>query len=375
MRHAYSLALAAALAACNAQAPDPSSPTDPTNPTTTSTGTSHGLKSFAGAVPLLSPGPFTMTSPPSPGTATFSQATYDADPSQPPSSFGGGSLSLTLDGTAYDDSTVQSFYMNAADDSGTSYLLVGAMREDPTTNLVDVLYVVTKTSDFAAGADVALDGYDRVAVFAHGDPAQPAPSVYAIATSGTVHFSAGDTNGAAIDASLTAQFALADYDSSIPDGGTRPDAGTMPLPLPAAGPAALTIDTSTPEVSCFDGMSGQEATYASITGASLGLASGAVTIGGVQADQLTLSGAVLTQMFAQADVTFTADTSGAPVIEADLPDVVLSGAPSGTTQQGVFIYFDATSSTHLGGEVLVLFTDAQEDGYCELAYPINVDAS
>ncbi len=309
---------------------------------------------------LFGPGSsFMITGPTAPGTASFASAPV-TEPESEPTSSGTGALQLTVDGQPYAAPTLDSFTF-LLDDPTASYLAMVGYAERPGPNastLIDQVIVIVPQSDFAIGATVALDGNQRVALFASGDASADGPSVFAAAVTGSVTFTAGSpTVGGTISASVAGDFGSIDF----VDPGTGSGGGTL-----SDGVYTLTV-TSGADVYCEGSLAGQEAAFASITAADLGLTGGAVAIGN---GGLAISGAAIVAGFATASLDLSEFDTG---LFAGFTDETAPG-PVGTTFVGKYVVLDggSASPTFVNGGVGAGYVTA--DGQCSVAFGATLTA-
>ena len=318
----------------------------------------------SGAVALVfGPGSsFMQTGPTAPGNASFVAAPYTEDE---PMNAGTGSLHVTVDGQLYDAPTVESFSIGLTDDNGAPYLALVGYAEHPgpsASTIVDEVIVIVPSSDFAVGATVQLDGNERIALFAHGDVADQAPSVFAAAVTGSVTFSAGSaTVGGAISATVNGDFGSIDF---VPGSGGGSGSGTITdgaYTLAVNGPA---------EVYCDGSLAGQEAAFASITAASLGLTGGSVTLTNTT-PAVSIAGAPIAAGF------------GAASLDLEAQDDVFAGftnenapGPAGTTFVGKYLVLDGGSATptFVNAGVGAGYVTASNDGQCSVAFGASLTA-
>jgi hypothetical protein len=231
-----------------------------------------------------------------PGSGSFTDApSWDWETSEEPSAFGGGAYDVTVDGVRHASSAAESFSAIVDDGAGGDYLVLGAVVFE--ADRASVLYVVTPRADFAPGAGVAIDGSERLALFATGSVDAEGPDLVAAAASGTITFGAGTLDpGGAVSASVTGEFGRIAWDDAPPDDPSDPPATV------AAGTYHLAIGGAV-EVQCDGTMAGQEASYAALTPADAGFVDGDVTVSGA----LTIDGASLASAFGASSLALDWD--------------------------------------------------------------------
>ncbi len=342
------------------------SPSEPTAPLPTPPG--HGIRPVynvpggGAAAALFGPGAsFMINGPTAPGSASFSSAPVTDEQTEPTTS-GTGALQITVDGVAYAAPALDTFAILLADGSTPYVALLGyAERPGPNaTTVVDEVIVIVPQSDVAAGATVALDGQDRVALFASGDAAADQPSVFAAAVTGSVTFTGGGVAlGGTLSATVAGDFGSIDFVDPGPGtgGGTLTDGAYS---LDVVGPA---------EVYCDGTLAGQEAAFASITAASLGLGNGSVAIGN---GGLAISGAPIAAGFGLPSLDLSEVDSG---LWAGFIDENVAG-PAGTTRAGKYLVLDAStaSATFVNGGVGAAYLNAAQDGQCSVAFGATLTA-
>jgi hypothetical protein len=139
------------------------------------TGTSGNVPSQAFS---FAPGTFNFTGPTAPGTGSVTSAPV-ADPNNQSPSYGTGAYDVTISGTHY-TGAMQSEAMSVDDRMGSTYLVFGGYNlytDASAVERVDQLVVIVEQSDFAVGGTVALDGVDRVALFATGPTSAQDPDL------------------------------------------------------------------------------------------------------------------------------------------------------------------------------------------------------
>jgi hypothetical protein len=374
--------VSATLAACTAPSNDPSNHTG--NPTLSTsvppTGTHLVLPSLGGGMPQLQSGSITLTGDTGPGNATFTNAALWQDAGAGPPSFGTGSFSVTLASTTYASSDGQSMFATLPDNAGNSYLVIGVMAPDASGSRVQVVYAVVKQSDFAAGADVALDGVDRYALYVGGPYDSENPDTLAVASSGTLHFDSAATLTGPLTASLSATFAAADPSALVPDapdggeprgpdgGGPPPPPPGGPLTPPSGGVYTLRFG-AVAQAHCTGTLSGKEADFSALAPASFGFVDQTVTIS-VSTGNVSMSGAGLTAAFGANPLPLTTDAS-TPFWQYTAP---LSGGagPDATTLGYALFGLDASTPTPYGGQAAVVYFAADRSSYCGVGFDVTL---
>jgi len=305
---------------------------------------------------LFGPGVrFVFNGATAPGTASFVGAPV-LDQDDEPTTSGSGAANITVDGTQYSVATLDSFAFLLED--STSYVaLVGyAERPGPSTSTtIDEVIVIVPASDVVAGATVQLDGDDRLALFASGDPEQESPSVVAAAVTGSVTFSAGTaTAGSTVSATVTGDFGAIEF---VDDGGPTTGGSTL-----ADGSFSLALAGGA-DVYCDGSLAGQESAFASITAASLGFTDGTVTIGG---SGTTIAGSPIAAGFGTPSLALENVDDG---LFAAFSEESAAG-PAGTTLVGKYIVLDASSAsaTFINAGVGAGYITANDDGQCSVAF-------
>lgn len=332
------------------------------------------LPNMGGRGPFFSnsgSGAFTFPNGTAPGSVSYVGAPiYDWSTNQPPATIGSGSFSVTVGGTTYTASGNAESIAELLDDpdTGTQYLLLGAwtLEVDPATGaeMGTVVYVLVPSSDFAPGATVAFDGYDRLAYFAYGDVNVEDPQIVAAAASGSITFGAsgGLMIGDLLDATATGDFGEIEWQSQPPP----PPTGTTTV---APGTYQLAFLQSA-EVYCDGTLIGQESAFAGITVADIGIVEGVLDVAVVSATELDVTG------------TPVAAFGGTTVRLENTPDAPpglywtyagRSGAgPASTNIYGAFLALDATQGPGVFGWAGLDFLTADEQGICEVAIPFEL---
>ncbi len=313
------------------------------------------------AAALFGPGgSFMLNGPTAPGSASFTSAPV-TDETTPPTTNGTGALQITVDGISYAAPALETFAVLLSDGASPYVALVGyADRPGPNaTTLIDEVIVIVPQAEAVAGATIALDGQDRVALFASGDSEADQPSVFAAAVTGTVTFGSGSaTLGGTLSATVAGDFGSVDFvDPGTGTGGTLTD-GSYTLEI--VGPA---------DVYCDGTLAGQESTFASITAASLGLGNGSVAIAN---SGLAISGAPIAAGFGLPSLDLSEVDSG---LWAGFIDESVAG-PAGTTRAGKYLVLDASSASamFINGSVGAAYLTANQDGQCSVAFGATLTA-
>jgi len=341
-----------------------------------STGDHVVLPSLGGGMPHLQSGEIMLTGDTGPGSATFTGAGLAPIDGSAPPSFGTGSFSVTLASTTYAATAAQSMFATLPDPSGTSYLVLGVMADDPSAGRVQLVYAVVKQSDFVAGADVALDGVDRYALYVAGPETAEDPDTLAVASTGTLHIAATSTLSGPIDATLDATFAAADPSALAPDpsdpsdprdpsdpGDPGPDGGTATPPT--AGTYTLHFG-ALGDVQCQGSLAGKEADFQALAPASFGFSDLSVTIS-VTAGAVTIAGgAPFAAAFGASSAALTSD-DGSPFWQF-FGDVAGGAGPDGSTLGYAMLGLDASSPSPYAGQAAVIFTLADRNSYCAVGY-------
>jgi hypothetical protein len=324
----------------------------------------HGVPGGQSAAGLLfGPGSsFVPNGPTAPGTASFSNAPY----SEEPTSAGTGAFSITIDGQLYSATAPDTFSLPLTDENGATYLGLVGMQERPGPNgtmLIDEVVVIVPESDFAPGATVAFDGNDRMAFFASGDEMADAPSVFGAALTGSVTFTAGSlAPGGTVSATVAGDFGSIDWVPPPPPPGGTGSISDGNYDLAIQGPA---------EVYCEGALAGQEAAFASITAASLGLTNGPVAVAN-NGSGVDISGAAITSAFGASP--FALDPMGDGLV-AGITNENAAG-PAGTTFVGKYLVFDGASASAMfvNGGAGAGYVNANNDGQCSVAFGATLTA-
>ena len=370
------LLTSATLAACSGSAASPSDITIP--PSTTSTPTHVVLPPLAGgAMPKLQSGTIMLTGETGTGTASFTATPrWDesrTDPTAGPS-FGSGAFSLTLGTSSYAASAPQSIFDVLSDDTSTTqYLVLGLLDQSGTSNRAQMIYAIVKQSDFAPGADVALDGVDRYALYVAGALDQDRPDTLAVASIGTIHFGAASALDGTIDATLSASFATADVsalDPTDPADPSSPDGGVT-VPAPTAGSYAMHF-TASGDVECDGALAGMEADFSALPLPSYGFVDQTVQIT-VATGEVELSGSQLASGFGDNSLALQASSDGpGGWVAVANPTNALAG-PHGTAREASFLTIDtvASATAPYAGYAGVYFVLPDRSGSCSIAADVS----
>jgi hypothetical protein len=298
-------------------------------------------------------GSFTFIGPTAPGTATYTDAPA-FDPNGPgPSAPGTGAMNVTINGTNFTSAALETVALTFSDPMAGDYVaLDGYMTyPGPGGDYANEITVIVPRSDFALGVPIALDGNDRVALFANGPADANEPTLVGAAITGTVTFTAGDL-GSMVSGTIAGDFGQIDYVPDPPPGGAI-----------TAGPYALAV-TGPADVYCDGTLAGHEAAFAGVTLADLGLGNANVTIAAPSPDYVTITNA---PGFAG---DFELDALGdAPGLYAGFTTETGTG-PEGTTFVGKYLVFDGSSATTMfvNGGAGGGYVTADEQGTCTVAF-------
>jgi hypothetical protein len=349
-----------------------------TAPVTSTTGLHPVLPTLPGLVQLpvtprapdlggfayLSGGDVVFSGATAPGKATFTEAVVADPDTLEIVDVGTGAYDIVVSDVAYASDAAESFAAVIPDDAGASYLVIGdvTFTSGVSGDVATVVYVIVPAADFAPGASVELDGYDRVALFATGAADAEAPEVYAAAVTGKVVFGDGDlATGSTISASLEADFGPLAWATDPGDPGDPGD----PIAI-TPGPYTLAL-TGESDVYCDGDLAGLEADFAGVLAADLGFAGGAVDLG-VDAGAVTLEGDALLGAFGAATVSL-APFSDTPDVYLAWNDGVSGVGPAATTLSGLAMILDATA---IEGGVIPIYDyaiyESETGGMCQIAY-------
>ena len=320
----------------------------------------------AGGMMFYSFGDFTFAGPTAPGSASFDGAPLvDLDSADPPAAYGGGAFDVPLDGVRYAGAAAGSLAAVFPDGAGTDYLVLGEYAVDTDAagaELARVVYVVVPASDFAVGRTVALDGVDRVALFAAGPIERDEPEVFGAATSGSVTFTAGGIAlGDAVSATVAGDFGPVAWDP----GPVDPPPPGEPVNLISAGAYTMTVGGPA-LVYCDGSLAGREADFAAVDPAAYGLAGGVIDVAVPSPDRVVASGASLAGGFGAG--TLSLDWIGDP----DAPGLFVGwvdrdgAGPAGTTHVVSYLLVDGATATAslIQGGVGLDFVDRPGGGFC-----------
>ncbi len=329
--------------------------------------TIHRAPQGMGSAPQLfdGGGSFTFTGPTAPGNATYTNAPV-ADTSQMMSpATGTGSVDVTISGTEYASTALETIGFVMADDSGTNYAVVDGAYPyagPGGTELMTEVTVIVLASDFAIGVPIALDGVDRVALFANGDPDAEQPTVEGAAISGTVTFTAGSlATGSQLSATITGDFGPIDFTGGGGGGGGSDSSSITPgnYTLAVTGPS---------QVYCEGALVGHEADFAGITQASLGLVGGSVAVATPSLDAVTVAGGAISSSFGAPSLELD-DNVGQPGLFAGFTNTTGAG-PDGTSFVGEYLVIDASTATSsfINGGVGAGYVAADGSSDCTVAF-------
>jgi len=299
---------------------------------------------------------FTFVGPTAPGTASYTDApVFDINgsgmgPGQP----GGGSMSITINGTSYAAPAIESatLLLGDPDGSGTDYIALDGYTTyagpGGVTYASEVTVIVPKT-DFAVNATVSLDGNDRVAMFANGPADAMEPTLVGAAITGTLTFTAGDLD-TVVSGTVAGDFGQIDY---VPD---PPPTGTI-----TAGSYALAV-VGPAEVYCDGTLAGHEADFAGVTMADLGVGNASVAVTAPSAAVVDIAGAP------GFTGVFELDDQGGGLFAGFTTET--GSGPSGTTYLGKYLVFDGGSATptFVNGGVGGGYATADGQGTCTVAF-------
>jgi hypothetical protein len=323
-----------------------------------------------GVTPVrLDTGWFALTGDPVPGTAAITNAiVWDPFASDvPPFGTGGlGDADVTVSGTRYLVHGAEAFVAQYTDEEGTTYLILSAFSERMVGGewWQENVAVFVLASDFSAGGVVALDGVDRVGVFAAGPQDAPEPTIFAAAVTGTVTF--GAASGAAIGDRIDATIA-ADFAPAMP--APMPMPGGTPL---AAGVYDLVIDPAS-EVFCGGTMAGHEASFAAETLAVLGAHDGPATLSLPAPELLEISGGVLGAAF--GDPAVLDAVANPPDTYVGIVDLMGDG-PDATVRAGAYVLVDGLPAdpAHTAAAIGIAYVDPAGDGGCDVVFHAELRA-
>jgi hypothetical protein len=330
------------------------------------------LPDLGPANPLFFHGGSAMPGATAPGSASYLGApVFDWNSSTGPSVIGTGSYSVTVNGVTYSSATAESVAGVLVDSqTGTSYVVLSlwSIEIDPLTmaEIGTVVHAIAPSTDFAPGATVALDGWDRLLFFAHGDLSFPDPQIAAIAETGSIHFLSGGLNlGDLISADVSGDFSEIQLQPSNPP--PPPTGGTIP-----AGNYTMTVVPQA-YVYCDGTLAGQESAFAGITAQQLGLTGGAVSLTVTSATQLDVSGAAIASAYGSQSLLLESTPDMPPGIFAGFATPAGSG-PLNTTVYGAYLALDSSSAsaTLIAGGAGVGYITADQSGFCSVDFEVNL---
>lgn len=309
---------------------------------------------------------FTFTGATAPGTESFVDAPiYDRSSGGGSGTEGTGAMNLTINGTPYASTALSTVTLVFPDDTGDEYVALEGYMTFPGPaghEYANEIVVVVKKTDFALGTPIALDGVDRVAMFATGDTANEDPSLVAAAITGSVTFTAGSlAPGAMVSATVAGEFGEIAY-VPTPASGSSLTAGTYTLAV--FGPAS---------VQCDGTLAGHEADFAGVTLGDLGLTGGSVVVAMPAPDAVTIAGAPITAGFGVSPLSL--DAAGDPGLVAGFSDTNVPG-PSGTDRLGNYLVLDGGTATpqFVDGGVGAGYATADRQGTCTVAFGASLTA-
>ncbi len=315
-------------------------------------------------------GSFTFTGATAPGNASYTNAPVADTTQMSTPATGTGSVDVTISGTEYASTAVETVSFVMADDTGTNYAVVdGAYPYTATdgSELMTEITTIVLASDFAIGVPIALDGVDRVALFANGDPNAEQPTTEGAAISGTVTFTAGSlTTGSLVSATVTGDFGPIDFTG---DGGGMGSGSGSGSDSSAITPGSYTLAVIGPsQVYCEGALVGHEADFAGITLASLGLVGGSVTVATPTLDEVTVAGAPISSSFGASPFELD-DGVGTPGLFAGFTNATGAG-PDSTTFMGEYLVIDASTatSTFINAGVGAGYIAADGSSNCTVAF-------
>jgi hypothetical protein len=308
---------------------------------------------------------FITTGPAVPGTASMDAIVWDPLESElPPFDMSAvGTFDTSVNGVAYHATDGDGVAMLYTDHDGDRHIVLTIFSDVTTSAGVDErnVAVILNASDYAPGAVVALDGDQRMAIFAAGPDTEPDPTAFAVATAGTVTFGSSGSLalGDHVTATLEADFAPA---FMIPE----------PVGTPiVAGGYELALDPAA-EVICGGSMAGHEAAFARITRTELGVTDGTVTLA-LATDQLSIEGvAVGTRWGTPALLDAIADPADTFVATAD----ETGDGPDATTLAGSYVMVESLpdDATLVHATFGLSYLDPIGDGGCDVAFHAELRA-
>jgi hypothetical protein len=335
-----------------------------------------------GAIPHLfggsgNAGSFTFTGPTAPGSASYSDAPVVDPNGGPPGSGGGGSIDVTIGGTAYLAPSTESAAFVVQDLDGTDYFALDGfyLYNDAAgvENATEVIAIVLK-SDFVVGAPIAFDGIDRVALFAAGPTRADAPAVIGAAITGALTITSGQAViGSTITATVSGDFGPIDF---VPDGG----GGGSGSGGGGGGPSTLVAGNYTlaiagpSQVYCDGTLAGHEADFAAIGLGDLALVGGPVALAIQDASNVTLDGAAIAGGFGATPLALSS---------VDTPQGLFAGfvdasgaGPDATELVGKYLVVDGSTATatFVDGGAGAGYATADRNGTCTVAFGASLTA-
>jgi hypothetical protein len=326
------------------------------------------LPTLGGPMPQLQSGDITFTGDTGPGTATFSNAAAQPD-DRAPATYGSGAFSITVGSNTYAANDGQSLFATLSDDAGVSYLAIALMAAQPSADRVQMVYAVVPQTDFAPGADVALDATQRYALYAAGPQDGANPDTLAVATIGTIHFDASSSLTGAITASLSGTFAAADpsaFDSGSPDGGGSTGTETEPPPVP--GPYTMHFGAPV-DAHCQGTLAGHENEFLIDTASFFAVPDQTVQFAAASGSVL-LTGTQLAPMFGTNSWTLTISPE-VPYWQYETNVASVLG-PESTILAAFALLLDTTTGPPYRGQAVAAFAPPNGTASdCELAYDVT----
>lgn len=350
-------------AACGTESPDPGDDTPPVR--LPPGGGINPIFTVPSGGPSAFTGGFTFTGPTAPGSASWTDAPlvdFDGGGGPPPDTFGGGSMSITINGTLYESPALESMSVAFTADDGTQYVaLDGYMTYDNAgVEYASEATVILLRSDITVPGTVELDGMNRVALFANGPADAMDPTLVGAAVTGTVTLSGGSLADGILSGSVAGDFGQIDYTPGPPPGGGSITAGDYTL--------ALVGGT---DVYCDGTLAGHESDFTGITADSLGLVGGAVSITD-PSPSIDISGDPITSGFLTSPFTLDEVDTG---LYAGFTDETGSG-PDTTTFAGKYLVLDGMTATPelINGGVGAGYYTASGDGTCTVSFGATLTA-
>ena len=340
------------------------------------TGNRYASPNIGDGFPFLGNGSFTFLGPQVPGTASATDAPVMDPYGGPVGTIGTGAFDITIDGQNFQQNTTESIAAVFVDDStGMPYMVVSAFHMEVNAQgqeIGTVVHIVVPEADAVPSSTVALDGNDRLALFATGDISQPMPSLAGAAVSGTVTFTnVGTAVGDLVSASIAADFGEIDW-ATVGGGGGGGGGGTGQI---VAGSYDLQFDTGV-QIFCDGDLAGQESQFASITIADLGYVSGPATVSlPGPADTVELDGGAVNSSFGTTPLIL----QGMPDAPPGMVGAMIPGSgpgPAGTTFAGTFVALDGeyASATSIPGFAGQQYMNAAQTGACGVAVMLELTA-